>query len=127
MSSFSELSSFSSPQIVVFFDLRESAYRFTPGELISVGRNPSNRIPIPCDSVSQFHLEIRLERTGYVLFDLGSTNGTFVNGRPITACPLNEGDLISAGGGASLRFSIFESSQEDKKRLFDTAPVKLPR
>ena len=47
--------------------------------------------------MSQKHAEVRPKDGGYVLKDLGSTNGTFVNGRRVTACELQDGDEIRTG------------------------------
>ncbi len=61
----------------------------------TVGRRPDNHLAIPSPTVSGSHAE--LEREGGVLRvrDLGSTNGTFVNGVRVTdQCEVNHGDLL---------------------------------
>jgi ABC-type multidrug transport system ATPase subunit/pSer/pThr/pTyr-binding forkhead associated (FHA) protein len=64
---------------------------------IRIGRDPSNDLPLNHPTVSSQHA--RLERRGNVLYiqDLGSTNGTFVNGRRITQMVLNAGDVVQIG------------------------------
>lgn len=62
-----------------------------------IGRVAGAEIVIDDDSVSRRHLEIRKSATGYVVRDLGSANGTFVNGEAITEAPLANGDEVRAG------------------------------
>ena len=63
-----------------------------------MGRESKNDIVIPDLNASRQHAELRLEPQGvWVITDLGSTNGTFVNDREIAAQPLAEGDRITIG------------------------------
>lgn len=65
---------------------------------VSLGRESHNSITIPDINVSRNHAEITLSPQGaWIITDLGSTNGTYVNGRAIASQPLNEGDHISVG------------------------------
>ena len=48
--------------------------------VLTIGRTPDNGLPLPHTSVSRNHAEVRLEPEGPLLTDLGSTNGTFVDG-----------------------------------------------
>ena len=65
---------------------------------VSLGRESHNDITIPDINVSRNHAEITLSPQGaWIITDLGSTNGTYVNGRAIASQPLNEGDHISVG------------------------------
>ncbi|MFB0537516.1 MAG: FHA domain-containing protein [Anaerolineae bacterium] len=50
---------------------------------VTLGRHPNNNIVFDSDLVSGHHAEIGYENGRFVLYDLGSTNGTFVNGRKI--------------------------------------------
>lgn len=73
------------------------AYDLTSAR-ISLGRESHNTITVPDINVSRNHAEITLSPQGmWVITDLGSTNGTYVNGRAIASQPLNEGDHISVG------------------------------
>jgi pSer/pThr/pTyr-binding forkhead associated (FHA) protein len=60
-----------------------------------LGRQFENDIVFHEDFLSRFHAEIHYEDGKYVLYDLDSTSGTFVNSRKIDNCVLNSGDLIS--------------------------------
>ena len=56
--------------------------------------------------VSRRHARVRREAAGYVLEDLGSSNGTFLNGAKIDqACPLRDGDIVRIGP-FEVRFSL---------------------
>jgi pSer/pThr/pTyr-binding forkhead associated (FHA) protein len=48
--------------------------------------------------VSRSHAQLRLRFGHYVVYDLGSSGGTFVNGQRIEECVLRPGDVISLGG-----------------------------
>ena len=64
----------------------------------TVGRLPECTISINDTNVSRHHAEIRTGTTAYVAVDLGSTNGTMVNGtRIVGEMRLNDGDIISFG------------------------------
>jgi pSer/pThr/pTyr-binding forkhead associated (FHA) protein len=64
----------------------------------SLGRAKVNDIVLNADvAVSSEHCRIRPEDGKFVLHDLKSTNGTFVNDRRVTRQPLAEGDTIQVG------------------------------
>ena len=64
----------------------------------SIGRAPENAIPVPDGSVSSHHARIVRTAEGFVLEDLQSRNGTFVNGERIAEKRLlADGDLIRLG------------------------------
>ena len=65
---------------------------------VTLGRESRNDITIPDINVSRTHAEISLSPQGaWVITDLGSTNGTLVNGAEIATHPLREGDRITIG------------------------------
>ncbi|MEZ4599575.1 MAG: FHA domain-containing protein [Syntrophotaleaceae bacterium] len=63
-------------------------------ERISVGRAPGNNLVLNTSTISSKHAEILVSDGALELVDLGSTNGTFVNGRKIGRQVLQNGDLI---------------------------------
>ncbi len=66
--------------------------------VINIGRRPDNQLVIDDARISRLHAQLRLVRGRYVLFDLGSTGGSFVNGRRIHQHELHPGDVISLAG-----------------------------
>ena len=64
---------------------------------LSMGRDADCTVVIASARASRRHCEIRPETTGLFLHDLGSGNGTFVNGERIRARELRPGDLIDVG------------------------------
>ena len=61
----------------------------------TLGRLLGNDIVFHEEFLSRYHAEIALEDGRYILYDLQSTSGTYVNGRKIEKCVLNSGDLVS--------------------------------
>ena len=66
-------------------------------ERIRIGRRPDNDVPLPFPAVSGEHAAIVTILSDSFLEDLGSTNGTFVNGKPITKHFLRDKDRIDVG------------------------------
>jgi two-component system, cell cycle response regulator len=67
-------------------------------DAITIGRDASNHIVIPKNAVSRKHAKVTLEGETRILTDLQSTNGSYLNGRPIISAPLNQGDQVKIGG-----------------------------
>jgi adenylate cyclase len=68
------------------------------GEGLTIGRSTANQLVIRDSSASRHHAEIRRAGGGHRLMDLGSVNGTWVNGRRLTSpVDLNDGDTIEIG------------------------------
>lgn len=65
---------------------------------VTVGRLPECTISINDSNISRNHAEVKAGPTAYLVSDLGSTNGTMVNGVRISGeRPLSDGDIISFG------------------------------
>ena len=64
----------------------------------TLGRHPNNTVQILDRIVSKEHCHIDFVDGRYLLRDLGSLNGSFVNGERITERVLNPGDEITIGG-----------------------------
>jgi S1-C subfamily serine protease len=67
-----------------------------PGPLV-VGRHHSCDLVVPHESVSARHCRLEFDGESHVLQDLGSSNGTFVNGQRITRETIKDGDRIHLG------------------------------
>jgi pSer/pThr/pTyr-binding forkhead associated (FHA) protein len=68
-----------------------------------IGRLPESDVRIQDSQASRRHAEVRPDADGYVLADLGSLNGTAVNGVPVKEHVLVDGDEITIGG-TTIRF-----------------------
>jgi hypothetical protein len=67
-------------------------------EPVSIGRHGDNEVILPDPQVSRHHAEILMQGGRWLIADLGSANGTFVNGQQITGPQvLNHGDLLRVG------------------------------
>ncbi|HEY4770464.1 MAG TPA: FHA domain-containing protein, partial [Myxococcales bacterium] len=77
--------------------------------------------------VSTHHAEIRFEGGHYVLIDVGSTNGTLVNGKLVRTHRLRSGDKIAFGaqGGPEVRFDVEESFRNPRGNG-SSLPLQMP-
>ena len=66
--------------------------------VINIGRRLDNQIIVDDPRVSRTHAQLRLRFGHFVVYNLGSTAGTFVNGQRVEECVLRPGDVISLGG-----------------------------
>jgi Nif-specific regulatory protein len=88
------------------------------GEALSIGRHSSNRLQLPDLAVSRHHCVLDPAGGRFLLRDMGSRRGTFVNGLPVQERALAEGDLVTLGGSLFLfRLRDEESGSEPAVRL----------
>ena len=66
--------------------------------VVSIGRALDNDVIIEDPRVSRHHAQLRRRYGRYVLYDLGSSGGTQINGYPVEECVLHAGDVISFAG-----------------------------
>jgi len=78
-------------------------------EILTVGRLPDNSLHLDHASVSSRHAEIVFENDSWLLRDLESTNGTFVNEEQVSEALLKDGDHIRFGGVDT----FFRSGEDD--------------
>lgn len=65
---------------------------------MSVGRSPGSVLRLSDPSVSRFHAQLHATTSGWTLRDIGSANGTWVNGsRVLTTAPVAPGDVVAFG------------------------------
>jgi len=69
-------------------------------QVINIGRRQDNQVVLDDPRISRQHAQLRLRFGRYVLYDLGSSGGTFVNGQAIHEWILKPGDVISLAGVA---------------------------
>ena len=75
--------------------------------VVTIGRDLANDIAIRDGQVSRYHLRLTLQVQDYQLEDLGSANGTRVNGlRVSTRTRLNDGDIIALGDSILLSYDL---------------------
>jgi len=75
------------------------------GDVTNLGRDITNDIVINDREVSRHHLRFTRGADGYTIEDLGSTNGTFVNGKRVSgATALKNGDMVGLGETVTLQF-----------------------
>jgi len=67
------------------------------GKQITLGALPDNDIVIPSPAVSRYHAQIDCRGGWAEIKDVGSRNGTLVNGKAIKSCPLEPGDKLRIG------------------------------
>jgi pSer/pThr/pTyr-binding forkhead associated (FHA) protein len=101
---------------------------------ISIGRTDNNVITLNNSSISGSHCVLKKSGTSYLLKDLESTNGTRVNGQPITEVLLQDRDVVHFG---ALEFVYTDRQAEEvdadtlhtlemPKVEVSTAPIKRP-
>jgi hypothetical protein len=88
---------------------------------VVIGRDPRCELPIGAADVSRRHARIVPDSEGHRVVDLGSTNGTWVNGRPITSRKLAPGDRIELGSCVLRYLRQGEADAEDLGALADLA------
>lgn len=95
-------------KLIIIKGLASQTYLIT-SDSVSIGRALTNDFGINADGISRVHARISKKPDGYYLQDLGSTNGTFLNGDRIsTEIKLRHGDVIQLGRAVGLSFDMPE-------------------
>jgi pSer/pThr/pTyr-binding forkhead associated (FHA) protein len=82
--------------VLVMKDGQRRAFELNVGVIV-MGRRPECDLRIPLMDVSRRHCSLDIHGDSFVLRDLGSSNGTFVNGQRIEEVQLKSGDNIQIG------------------------------
>jgi signal transduction histidine kinase len=104
---------------------------------MALGRDQSNPIRLHDTEVSRRHAELRPFDDTYRIIDLGSANGTYVNGQPVDQVPLRSGDrlqlgqtvmLFNAGSGSERDLTarvdmLSHASPDDRSAILRSIPV----
>ena len=97
-----------------------SAVMRLPARVLRIGRAEDNDIVVAELSVSRHHAELRKAALGgYEIADLGSYNGTFVNGQRITSASVTEDDVIG------ISVATFRLVGDELQQFIDTGDVSL--
>ena len=90
---------------------------------VKLGRSLDSDIRLEDEGVSRLHARMMRNDDGSVtLFDMGSTNGTYVNGTKIGEFELSDGDRIQVGSVTILKFSYQDSLEEQfQQQLYESA------
>jgi pSer/pThr/pTyr-binding forkhead associated (FHA) protein len=88
--------------------------------VVNIGRRLDNQLIIDDPRVSRNHAQLRSIKGRYVVFDLNSTGGTFVNGQRTSQSVLYPGDVISLAGVALI---FGQDNPPPRPDLKDTAPL----
>jgi pSer/pThr/pTyr-binding forkhead associated (FHA) protein len=102
------------------------------GDVITIGREAGNGIVINDAEVSRKHTQFVFQGGKYIVTDLGSTNGTFVNGQRLTGQHiLQPGEVISLGEQINLLFESVlpvdpNATMMSPSRQAAVAPVPAP-
>ncbi|HET6309410.1 MAG TPA: prolyl oligopeptidase family serine peptidase [Candidatus Nitrosotalea sp.] len=76
-----------------------------PSQMVTVGRAPDNDVVVGDPATSGHHGRIEPRSGSFWVSDLGSTNGTLINGEPVIEKQLSDGDLIAIGQN-TIRFTL---------------------
>ncbi|TMD70400.1 MAG: FHA domain-containing protein [Chloroflexi bacterium] len=76
-----------------------------PSQMVSIGRAPDNDVVVGDPATSGHHGRIEVRAGSFWISDLGSTNGTLVNGEPVLEKQLSDNDMIAIGQN-TVRFTL---------------------
>jgi predicted component of type VI protein secretion system len=107
------------PRPNLVFDLDQDSY--------TIGREAGNEIVIEDPQVSRRHAQLTRQGEAYILEDIGSTNGTYVNGKRVTApVLLSNGDTIGLADTVVLSVQAPVMTDEDATMVSDAALYAPP-
>ncbi len=88
---------------------------------LTIGRSPEVDLQLDDDIISRTHTEVSVTSEGLVVEDLGSSNGTFVNGEPVERCFVDSRDEVSIGS-FTLKFKLL-SKKKPRQRFGDETRI----
>ncbi|MCX4245630.1 ATP-binding protein [Paraliomyxa miuraensis] len=95
----------------------DAGKRIAVGDGVIVGRDVDGRGLIIDEGVSRRHMRVSRQADGtHLVEDLGSRNGTYVNGQRVEAAPLQSGDKVAVGSGTILLFTHNDRYEEQVVR-----------
>ncbi len=84
-------------------------------EVTTIGRKPDNDIVIDNQAISGHHAELVKSNNALAIEDLGSLNGTYLNGQKVSKSELYDGDIVSLGVHT---LDIFSDKKRDADKTF---------
>lgn len=98
------------------------------GDILTIGREASNPIAINDAEVSRKHTQLVFQGGKHIITDLGSTNGTFVNGQRVTGQKiLQPGDVVSLGEKISLLYEAVREVDPNATIVSSSAARVMPQ
>lgn len=91
----------------------------------NIGRRLDNHVVVDDPRVSRYHSQVRYVRGKFIIFDLNSTGGTYVNGQRVNQSVLYPGDVISLAG-LPIIFGQ-DNPPQNMKQSGDTGPMLSPQ
>src|SRR5512140_1105511 len=90
---------------------------------VVMGRSADAAFQVEDDGISRKHAKVVMGATGHFqLVDLGSTNGTYLNGNRVSVAELTDGDKIQIGSNTVIKFSIQDQLEEQYQRsIYESA------
>jgi hypothetical protein len=85
--------------------------------IVNIGRRADNHLVIEDLRVSRTHAQLRAVKGKYVIFDLNSTGGTFLNGQRISQATLSSGDVVSLAGLSMIYSETRSDLADDTDRM----------
>ena len=98
-------------------------FKLESGEA-TIGRSRGVAISLDDDSISRQHCRVTRQRDTVEIEDLGSSNGTYVNGMPVSKLVLQDGDKIRIGDTTILKFTFHDELEENFQRHMYNAALR---
>ncbi len=96
-------------------DGKPPTFLLSPGQKLTIGRDNTNGVVIESTFVSKFHAAVHWRGGECLVEDLGSANGTLVNGMPVRVHELGDGDVIEIG---DQKFHVKDTATDKRARRF---------
>jgi pSer/pThr/pTyr-binding forkhead associated (FHA) protein len=109
----------------VGLDGTEKSYRLQTHRPFTVGRDPGNDIILRDPKVSRHHAEIVFERGFFVVHDLTSANGTYINGKRVRVAPLTHSAKVRMGNTYGRFSEELPTESDDAPEPFEQ-PLPVP-
>jgi hypothetical protein len=102
----------------------ETNFRLGQG-VVNIGRKSDNHLVLNDLRVSRIHAQIRVIKDHYVIFDLNSKGGTYVNGQKIDQIILSPGDVISISGVPLIFGQDIKYEKSNTENLIVNSEIKF--